>query len=438
MRSGKPGRAEPRLAGASSGRPAARTPLAIHGSAGTSGILPSGRPAHGGLDVAELRRLGLRPDRVLDLSASLNPLGPSPRVRRALRRMSIREVERYPDPECLELREALARATGVEPQGILIGNGSTELIRLLAAALLGVGGPARGESAGRTTPGGRPACVPRAAILAPTFGEYQAACRAMGIEPALLPAAESDGFRWDIGLACRRLRRLRPVLTFLCNPNNPTGLYLEARPVRELAEAVAPGILAVDEAYRSFVEDPWDSAALLERGNVVLLRSLTKDHALAGLRLGYLLAPAPLVARLASRQPSWSVNAAAQRAGLAALADEGRLQRVRRLVARSRAWLSGELLRLGFPALPSAVNFLLARVGRGGDRSAAQVRAGLLRRGVCVRDCASFGLPEHIRVAVRGLADCRRLAAALAGLGPAPGEPPAVPPESPPPAKGMG
>lgn len=343
------------------------------------------RPVHGSISPAELRALGLDIKDVLDFSANINPLGVSPRVKEAVAGV---EIARYPDPDCLELRHALAQSTGVGMDDIVVGNGSTELIHLLARVCLAGGGSAT--------------------VLTPTFGEYEMACRLAGVQPAFIRAAEEHDFQWNVADVCRRISQLQPRLVFLCNPNNPTGVYLASEDVRQIARATAPGLLALDEAYLPFVEKPWDSRAVLELGNVVLLRSMTKDHALTGLRLGYALAPAGVIEKLKLYQPSWSVNAAAQAAGVAALADHEHVSRARKLVAEAKAYLDAALRELGLKVFPASANFLLVKVGDAGS-----VRSGLLRRGVCVRDCTSFGLPQYIRVAVRTLPECRRLVESL-------------------------
>lgn len=350
------------------------------------GMDPS-RPVHGGVNVAELRALGLRRGEVLDFSASINPLGVSPTVTEALGNL---DLAVYPDPECRELRRALADRLGLEPERILIGNGATELIHLLARALLGAGAAA--------------------AIFTPTFGEFEAACRLQGVAPVHIAPAEQHTFRWDLPAAARLIAALRPALLFLCNPNNPTGTYLGPDSLEAIAAALGDtGLLVLDEAYAPFVEQRWDATRLLRRRNVVLLRSMTKDHALTGLRLGYLLGPLAVVRQVRRWQHSWSVNAAAQAAGIAALADCGHVARGRRAVREGRRFLAQELGRLGLQCSEAAANFLLVRVG-----AAAALRRRLLREHrVCVRDCASFGLPEHVRIGVRRMADCRRLAGAL-------------------------
>jgi histidinol-phosphate aminotransferase len=356
---------------------------------------------HGGLRADELRAYGLDPDAVLDFSASTNPLGPSPR---ALDRLMRVDYARYPDPACTELREAIAAACGVSPDEVLPGNGATELIHLVVRRFV--------------RPGQRPVA------FVPTFGEFARACALVGATPFPWHAGPARGFRWNFRNKPEVLRRVAPPLVYLCNPNNPTGVYTAERDVRGLAEALVGGPLLLDESYLGFVEAPWDARPLMRGGRVLLLRSMTKDFGLAGLRLGYLLAPPAVVAAVRELQPEWSVNAAAQAAGVAALADREHLERGRQAVREGKAYLVAALGALGLPVQAGAANFLLVEVG-----DAAAVRVALLRRGLAVRDCTSFGLPRHIRVAVRLRPECERLVAALAevvpvrveGTAPAPG-----------------
>ena len=352
------------------------------------------RPVHGGLNYAELESLGLRPEEVTDFSASINPLGPS---RFALEAAQEVNLAAYPDPDCLDLRRAIGNILDIDPGHILPGNGSTELIHLLARAFL--------------------APDDTALIFAPTFGEYVAACRTEGVEPvSLLPqdAGQSEArFRWDIPQALDCVAGHAPAIVFLCNPNNPTGVYLGEDEVRRVAEALqGVGLLVLDEAYLPFVDESWDSRPLLSLGNVVLLRSMTKDYALTGLRLGYLLATEDIVRRVRRFQYSWSVNAAAQAAGIAALGDREHVEKGRCVVHEGKEYLKQVANDLGIECPPAAANFLLFNVG-----CAREVREELLaQHRICVRDCASFGLPEYIRIGVRTMDDNRRLAEALENM----------------------
>ena len=251
-------------------------------------------------------------------------------------------------------------------------------------------------------------------LVTPTYGEYAGAAQLAGAAVAGLDSRRSPGFRWDLDLAAAEIRRQRPSLVFLCNPNNPTGVFLGGAEVGRLAHASADAgsLLVLDEAYVSFVEDSWDSRALTESGGTVLVRSMTKDYGLTALRLGYCVAREDVVERLSLLQPDWSVNGLAQAGGgggpgrrrLSPQGQKGPCRRPRHIFRNDLAsWASS------CPRAPPTSFWL--QVGDG-----ASWRARLMRLGLLVRDCASFGLPEYIRVGIRPLADCRRLADAMADL----------------------
>ena len=359
------------------------------------------RPKHGGFKPDELRALGLVPEEVLDFSASVSPIGPPSRVWEAVNRVNLAA---YPDPRCLVLREAIsnhlseARSGTIETECILVGNGSTEIIHLLARAYL-------------SPP--RPGTANAAFLFTPTYGEYAGACAVVGATISCFDGRDRPGFRWDLAQAAHRIAEEKPSLVFLCNPNNPTGVFLERQEVHILAEAAyqAGSLLVLDEAYVSFVENRWDSLDLVGNGGAVVMRSMTKDYGLTALRVGYSVASQDVTARLDRFQPDWSVNGLAQAAALAALRDPDYLPRARRAVAEAKDYLLARLTGMGFSVPPSSANFLLARVGDG-----AAWRSKLMRQGLFVRDCTSFGLPEYIRIGIRSLPDCQRLVQAIANL----------------------
>ena len=368
--------------------------MTTQGRSGHGTEILTGRPVHGGVKPSQLRALGLRPEDVLDFSASVSPIGPPDGVWDALRQV---DLGAYPDPLCLELRESLSQnlhpfqGKPVPVERILVGNGSTEIIHLLARAYLsGLGSD--GESS--------------VFQLTPTYSEYTGACRQAGATVSSFEATPGLMFRWDTVKAAQRIVQERPSLVFVCNPNNPTGVYLSRQDVEPLAEAAGAcgGLLVIDEAYLSFVSGPWDSMSLPALDNVVLLRSMTKDYALTGLRLGYAIAPEDVIANLEAFQPDWSVNSLAQAAGLAALADTCYLPRARQAVDQAKAFLSDRLDRLSLTVHPSEANFLLVNVA-----DANVWHDKLMRLGLFVRDCTSFGLPEYIRIGIRSIADCQRL-----------------------------
>ncbi len=340
---------------------------------------------HGSIGDTELASIGLTRDDVIDFSVNVNPLGPSPAVTAAVRSAV---WTHYPDDRAEALRRALARWNGVAENRVVVGNGSAELIWLIALAFLDPGAPV--------------------VVVGPTFGEYVRAARIAGGVIYECRASDVDDFAVNVSTVVDLVRSLNARIVFLCNPNNPTGRWLPPGDIEALVSRTPGTLVVVDEAYLQFVDEPPEPAPLLAYPNVVLLRSLTKDCALAGLRLGYLLADEEVCRGIDRVRPPWNVNAVAQAAGLAAISDEVHLARARSEVRRARAFLLGKLSALGFRVIPPSANFLLVEVG-----DAAAWRSLLLRQGLVVRDCHSFGLPRYVRIGVRPLPDCERLIAAF-------------------------
>lgn len=344
------------------------------------------RAVHGGVSPRELHGLGLDPRQVMDFSMNTNPYGPPPGVMEAWRGA---DVSRYPDPEAWQLREALAQELGVALGQVLVGNGSVELLWLTALGYLEPGN--------------------RVLVLGPTFGEYQVVAQIAGAQMYPVLADPQRAFVPDLAAVYRALAIYQPRAVFVCNPNNPTGVFLASEGLRELAGAHLDTLFVVDEAYLPFLAEGASSidGGLLE--NMVTLRSMTKDCAIPGLRLGYAVAPEAVLEVLGAVQPPWSVSAPAQAAGLAALQEKEHLRRSLRLLDDDKAYLASALAALGVEVCPSAASFFLVKVGCGAD-----FRQALLQEGCCVRDCASFGLPEYVRIGVRTRPECQRLVSAVA------------------------
>lgn len=338
-------------------------------------------PPHGGINYAELRALGISPDELLDFSVNANPFPAPAGVREALSAIA---VERYPDSEATEVRDCLACKLEVAPGNILVGNGALELIRLLTLAYLGTGDPVL--------------------VLEPTFSEYKVASQIAGAEVIDQGGVAEEGFLPLIHGTIDLLRKHHPRLIFICNPNNPAGWYLTRREIERVLDNCGDGLLILDEAYISFTDGRWSSVDLIARGNVVIIRSMTKDYALAGLRLGYALAHGNIIDVLRRVMPPWNVNIAAQKAGIAALEDADYYARCWQEVQRAKRFLMAELDRTGFPPVPSKANFFLVKVGNAG-----KFRSALLKHGILVRDCTSFGLPRYVRIAPRTLPECQKL-----------------------------
>jgi histidinol-phosphate aminotransferase len=349
---------------------------------------------HGGASWADLERQGIDPYDVIDLSTNVSPYGPPPAVFDILSRV---KLDRYPDAQATRMREAIACRLHLTSDQVIAGNGSIELIYLLAQIYLDPGD--------------------RTLILGPTFGEYATASRFAGAEVVEHRARRQDSFRFDIAGILASIRVIRPKLVFCCNPNNPSGQMLDEAAVCALVDAVRSvgGLLVLDEAYLGLVDEgacSWDSLDLLQRGPVVLLRSLTKDYAVPGLRLAYALAPAEIARTVNSLRLPWAVNAIAEEVGCALLDEVVHIRRCRERLARDKRYLLETLIRLGADYVPSVVNYCLIQAGDY-DGAAADCRCALLPHGVNVRDCTSFGLPEYIRVSVHSREATDRLARGL-------------------------
>jgi threonine-phosphate decarboxylase len=351
------------------------------------------RQVHGGNIYEVARQYGVREEAIIDFSSNINPLGPSPRVLRALR-SQLHCISRYPELHAPGLTRDLARVHGLPEETIAVGNGSTALIYLLPSALA----PAN------------------ALVLHPTFSEYERALGLGGCQVDGIMREEADGFKAPWPQLFEGLRRGYAAIV-LCNPNNPTGDVMDKAELCEFVEEAGRygTLVIVDEAFMDFHEEASMKQEVLRQGNLLVLRSMTKCFALAGLRLGYLVAPPPLAKRLREAEEPWAVSALAEIAGRESLKDRRYLQRTLALIATERQYLRDQLAQIpGVRVFPSVANFLLLKLTRPGW-DAPRLQQALIPREILIRDCSSFpGLGRsYIRIAVRGRNDNQRLVTAL-------------------------
>lgn len=349
---------------------------------------------HGGNICAATRATGIPEDKILDFSASINPLGVPRGVAEALA-AAIDRLCHYPEPYSEGLCEHLAHLFGVGTDSILCGNGSAELIYLLPRAL-------------------KPA---RVIIPEPTFSEYERACRIAGTKRVIgyrlkreddfdvSPAA----FAGRIVEACAsgstsRKGGSRPakpkVMAFLCNPNNPTGRLVAKSDVLALAEVAREHgcYLVVDEAFLDFCPGESVLDKVMENPCLIVVRSMTKFYALSGLRIGYaVLHPSVYRLVLPYKEP-WTVNALAQKAAIEVTKDISFQKASLAAMAEEKAFVEGELKKLAIEFVPSRANYYLLRLDR-----ALEKKAALEKKGILVRDCSNFaGLGQgFLRIAVR-------------------------------------
>jgi len=347
-------------------------------------------PYQPGKPISEVaRELGLKEESIIKLASNENPLGIGPRTRAAID-AALAEVARYPDGSGFALKQALAKRYGVDPGAIVLGNGSNDVLELVALAFLGPG---------------------RAAVFSQhCFAVYPLATQARGARSIVVPA---KNYGHDLDLMARAIDD-ETYVAWLANPNNPTGTFARHEEVEAFIKRVPERVLVVlDEAYNEYLppELRGDSARLLKRHpNLVITRTFSKAYGLAGLRVGYALAH-PSVADVMNRvrQP-FNVNSLALVAASAALDDmefvarsyAENLQGLRTLEEGARA--------LGLDYIPSHANFLTIKVGKAGD-----IYKRLLRRGVIVRPVGGgYGLNEDLRVTVGTAAENERFLGALA------------------------
>jgi len=337
---------------------------------------------HGGINYAELSAMGIAPEAVLDFSVCTNPFMPPPRIKKML--LGDVAIGQYPDSGATELRQRLSEKLGIPSDNILAGSGTTELIRLIALAYFRQGDGIL--------------------ILEPTYGEYEVASQIVEAKLIKQWMRAEDNFTPRINETIDLIRQHHPRAIFICNPNNPTGKYLSREEVESVLAVIGDGLLILDEAYLAFVDQSWASLDLISQGNAVILRSMTKDYALTGLRLGYAIAHQEITDNLRLVLPPWNVNVIAQKAGAMVLEDDDYLEQSKPRIREAKQFLINGLSRLGFQLLPSDANYFLVKVG-----NARAFCTTLLRHGIQVRDCTSFGLPEYIRIAPRTMPECRRL-----------------------------
>lgn len=347
--------------------------LAIPGVRGLTPYLP-GKP------IAELEReLGI--SNIVKLASNENPLGPSPLALEAARR-ALPELHVYPDGGGFALKTALAEKLGLVPAQITLGNGSNDVLEIIARTFLSP--------------------ELNAVFSEHAFAVYPIVTQAAGAQAKIAPAHNGErGPRYGHDLAALAAAVDGSTrLVFIANPNNPTGTYLDAKSLHGFLAGLPEQVIAVvDEAYFEYVAAPDypDALAWLpEFPNLVVTRTFSKAYGLAGLRVGY-AASSPEIADLLNRvrQP-FNVNLLALEAARAALDDPDYLRRGVELNNAGLRQLGAALAERKLETIPSVGNFLTFDLGR----PAAPVYDALLRQGVIVRPVANYGLPRHLRVTI--------------------------------------
>ena len=312
-----------------------------------------------------------RDDDVIKLNTNENPYGPSPKVYASLKRAVRSSLRLYPEPQSDTLRVTAARVYGVNTGNIIVGNGSDEILSMLLRCFVGPGG--------------------RVAYPVPTYSLYDTL---VNIQDGITAAVN---YPVDFSLPAE-LAEQNAVLTFVCNPNAPSGTMISLKTIEKLARSI-PGILAIDEAYIDFAATEGASAIPLihQLPNLVVLRTFSKSFSLAGMRIGLAFADEEIITGMMKVKDSYNVNRLSLLAATAALEDLPWMTRNAQRIQRSRKKLTAGLKRVGYQVYPSHANFVLARKDGQNLRS---VYEELKRRKIFVRYFDIPGLQDCLRITV--------------------------------------
>ena len=330
-------------------------------------------------------QLGVHPDSIIKLASNENPLGPSPKAIDAMR-ATLENAQLYPDGGSFYLREALAARLGFTPENIILGNGSNEVIEFLGHAFLH-----RGDDV----------ITSEYAFIA-----YKLIATLFG---ARTIEARSPNYEQDLDAILDAITPKTRVI-FIANPNNPTGALISQRKIDKFMSRLPENIIVVfDEAYFEFLDNPPDTLQQVREGrNIVVLRTFSKIHGLAGLRIGYGVARSDLIAVLEKTRQPFNVNSIAHAGALAALKDEAHQHETKRVVDQGRAYLQEQFTAMKLRFMPGAANFIMVHVDDG-----SAVFQKLLARKIIVRPLKGYQLPEWVRISVGTMEQNKQCIAAL-------------------------
>jgi histidinol-phosphate aminotransferase len=331
------------------------------------------------------RELNVDPAEIIKLASNENPLGPSPKALEAMKRQ-LETAHLYPDGNGYYLRGALAENLGFTRENIILGNGSNEIIEFLCHAFV--------------KPGDEVVTSQYAFIA------YKLEATLLGARTIEVSAPD---FQQDVAAMVDAITP-KTRLLFLANPNNPTGCLVPQRKIDSFISRVPEDVITVfDEAYFEFLDDPPDTIQYVrQRKNVVVVRTFSKIHGLAGLRVGYGIADCAVIDVLQKAREPFNVGSIAQAGALAALGDQRHQQRTKQVVDAGRAYLQEQFANMNLRFVPAVANFVMVNVGDGPD-----IFQKLLAKKVIVRPLKGYGLPEWVRISVGTMPENEKCVAAL-------------------------
>jgi len=352
---------------------------------------------HGGNIYQLAQRLNCRTSDIVDMSANVNPLGPMPELVDHLK-VSLSAIASLPEVDARGIVDAFARFHGIDPAGVMAGNGTTQLIYLIPRALE----------------------AKQALIVGPTYADYQDACVMNRVPVDRLTSHEQNGFVPDIQAIVEKAATAD--LVFLCNPNNPTGILTHRADIEALCRACPNTVFVIDESYLPFTTNPADASLIGDDlPNAVVLNSMSKAFRIPGLRIGFLNASESVMEKLAFYRQPWSVNGLAQAAVHWLMTHR---QEVDAFLAKSYRFINEQKSRMisaihdqtPIRTVPSATSFVLMRLP--GGLTASVVWEFLADHRILIRDCANFaGLSDaFIRVSLKNEAENQRAVRLLVQL----------------------
>jgi len=345
------------------------------------------KPYVPGKPIDEVKReLGLSD--IIKMASNENPLGPSPKAIEAVRG-SLPQMHLYPDANCFSLKKRIAEISGIDPSGILVGNGSDELLMLLSAAFLN-----RGDQILYATP---------------SFSEYEFTAKIMGAECIEVPL---NNFTHDLS-AMLKFITPKTKIVYVCNPNNPTGTIVSVQEIEQFMDQVPEDVLVVfDEAYQEYVASPDYISGLqyVKKGrNAIVLRTFSKIYGLAALRVGYGLTTPDIAQAVEMITEPFNVNSLAQVGALAAVDDNEHVNQSKAVNETGKKYLYGALEKMGLYYVPTEANFIFLDTGK----NSQEVFKSMLLKGVIIRTGDIFGYPTYIRVTIGSQAENERFVTAL-------------------------
>jgi len=328
---------------------------------------------------------------VIKLASNENAFGPSPLALKSAQKI-LKQINRYPDPGGYYLCKRIARHWRIPKSQVTLGNGTDELIELVAKAFL----------------------HPEDEIIISqhAFIRYRMAGELMGCKIKEIPMRS---LTHDLGAFAEAITK-HTKLCFIANPNNPTGTYVGAHDVSRFMNSIPTDVIVVfDEAYTEYVtaKDYPKTIEYLRHGKrIVILRTLSKIYGLAGLRIGYALAPSSIIELVDRIRPPFNTSVVAQAAACAALDDYAHIKKCSKLNRQEMKYLEGEFHKLGLQTIPSQCNFILVKFGKRADK----INEKLLSRGIIVRPLPDYGLDEYLRITIGKPEENRKLVRALRGI----------------------